>query len=165
MLLSDYDQGMVPAWSGRGGGCSASSGAELCRSCVPPAHQLAWLLQNLAWLLYCNCCSQFAYHWGAHPVPPPPQVNPSLVTLGSSCIEDCCLYSSLLERNFHIRRRLLAEAALERLSLDMADKAFVRCQDYHGIKFVKRLAKLDVSCICLVCKFGSNDMCCYMTIL
>jgi WD repeat-containing protein 35 len=29
----------------------------------------------------------------------------------------------------------------------MADKAFVRCQDYHGIKFVKRLAKLDVSAL------------------
>jgi hypothetical protein len=56
--------GMDPAWSGRGGGCSASSGAELCRSCVLPAHQLASLLQNLARLLYlnCNCCSQFAYH-------------------------------------------------------------------------------------------------------
>jgi hypothetical protein len=61
---------MDPAWSGRGGGgggggvCSASSGAELCRSCVPPAHQFASLLQNLAWLLYWNwnCCSQFAYH-------------------------------------------------------------------------------------------------------
>lgn len=52
------------------------------------------------------------------------------------------------EAKVHIKffcRRLLAEAALERLSLDMADKAFVRCQDYHGIKFVKRLAKLDVS--------------------
>jgi hypothetical protein len=58
--------GMDPAWSGRGGGgggCSASSGAELCWSCA--AHQLASLLQSLAWLLYlnCNCCSQFAnYH-------------------------------------------------------------------------------------------------------
>ena len=49
-----------------------------------------------------------------------------------------------IEDNSHPRLwRLLAEAALERLSLDMADKAFVRCQDYHGIKFVKRLAKLD----------------------
>ena len=27
---------------------SSSSGAELCRSCVPPAHQLASLLQSLA---------------------------------------------------------------------------------------------------------------------
>jgi hypothetical protein len=48
---------------GGGGGCSASSGAELCRSCVPPAHQLASLLQSFAALLYlnCNCCSQLAY--------------------------------------------------------------------------------------------------------
>jgi hypothetical protein len=51
---------MDPAWSGS----SASSGAELCRSCVPPDHQLSSLLQNIAWLLYlnCNCCSQFPYH-------------------------------------------------------------------------------------------------------
>jgi hypothetical protein len=27
----------------------------LCRSCMPPGHQLAWLLQSLAWLLYLNC--------------------------------------------------------------------------------------------------------------
>jgi hypothetical protein len=47
--------GIDPAWSGRGGGgggCSVSSAAELCRSCAPPTHQLAWLLQSLAWLLY-----------------------------------------------------------------------------------------------------------------
>ena len=31
-----------------GGGGSARSGAELCRPCVPPAHQLASLLQSLA---------------------------------------------------------------------------------------------------------------------
>ena len=43
---------------------SSPAGAELCRSCAPPTHQLAWLLQTLAWLLYlnCNCCSHFAYH-------------------------------------------------------------------------------------------------------
>jgi len=39
--------------------------------------------------------------------------------------------------------RLLAESALERLDLEVAEKAFVRCQDYQGIKFVKKLAKLD----------------------
>ena len=33
---------------GGGGGCYASSGAELCRPCVPPAHQFASLLQSLA---------------------------------------------------------------------------------------------------------------------
>ena len=43
---------------------SGPAAAELCRSCASPAHQLAWLLQSLAWLLYLNfnCCSQFAYH-------------------------------------------------------------------------------------------------------
>lgn len=44
-------------------------------------------------------------------------------------------------------RRLLAESSLERLELEVAEKAFVRCQDYQGIKFVKRLAKLDVSSV------------------
>jgi hypothetical protein len=45
---------MVPAWSGRGGALVPT--AELCRSCVPPAHQLLYL--------NCNCCSQliFTYH-------------------------------------------------------------------------------------------------------
>ena len=42
-------------------------------------------------------------------------------------------------------RRLLAESALEKLDLEVAEKAFVRCQDYQGIKFVKKLTKLDVS--------------------
>lgn len=46
---------------------------------------------------------------------------------------------------FNDFRRLLAESSLERLDLEMAEKAFVRCQDYQGIKFVKRLIKLDVS--------------------
>ena len=45
-----------------GGGCSATSGAELCQSCVPPAHQLASLLQLFTIILNCNCCSQFSYH-------------------------------------------------------------------------------------------------------
>ncbi|XP_015772966.1 PREDICTED: WD repeat-containing protein 35-like [Acropora digitifera] len=48
------------------------------------------------------------------------------------------------EDNPHPRLwRLLAESSLERLDLEMAEKAFVRCQDYQGIKFVKRLIKLD----------------------
>lgn len=47
-------------------------------------------------------------------------------------------------------RRLLAESALEKLDLEVAEKAFVRCQDYQGIKFVKKLNKLDVSFL-LVC--------------
>ena len=56
---------MDPAWSGRGGGGALLAlGAKLSRVRAPPAHQFAWLLQSLAWLLYLNCnyCSQFAYH-------------------------------------------------------------------------------------------------------
>ena len=37
-----------------GGGGALVPTAELCWSCVPPAHQLLHL--------NCNCCSQFTYH-------------------------------------------------------------------------------------------------------
>lgn len=39
--------------------------------------------------------------------------------------------------------RLLAEAALDRLELPVAEHAFVRCKDYQGITLVKRLAQLQ----------------------
>lgn len=39
--------------------------------------------------------------------------------------------------------RLLAEAALDRLELSVAEHAFVRCKDYQGIKLVKRLGQLQ----------------------
>lgn len=42
-------------------------------------------------------------------------------------------------------RQLLAHSAIENREFEMAEKAFVRCQDYYGIQFVKRLQKLDVS--------------------
>ena len=41
-------------------------------------------------------------------------------------------------------RQLLADSALENRELEVAEKAFVRCQDYYGVQFVKRLRKLDV---------------------
>jgi hypothetical protein len=44
----------------------------------------------------------------------------------------------------HINRRLLAESALEQLNLKVAEQAFVRCRDYQGIEFVKRLGNLQV---------------------
>ena len=47
-ILHHSAQGWIQHDLVGGGGCSASSGAELCRSCVPPAHQLASLLQSLA---------------------------------------------------------------------------------------------------------------------
>jgi hypothetical protein len=37
-----------------GGGGALVPTAELCWSCVPPAHQLLYL--------NCDCCSQFTYH-------------------------------------------------------------------------------------------------------
>lgn len=44
---------------------------------------------------------------------------------------------------FVIIRRLLAEAALQKLDLKTAEQAFVRCKDYQGIQFVKRLGNLQ----------------------
>lgn len=44
---------------------------------------------------------------------------------------------------FWTSRRLLAEAALQKLDLKMAEQAFVRCKDYQGIEFVKRLSNLQ----------------------
>lgn len=46
--------------------------------------------------------------------------------------------------SFHsaLVRRLLAEAALQKLDLKTAEEAFVHCKDYPGILFVKRLGKL-----------------------
>ncbi|NXU58811.1 WDR35 protein, partial [Turnix velox] len=52
--------------------------------------------------------------------------------------------SQFIEDNPHPRLwRLLAEAALEKLDLQTAEQAFVRCKDYQGIKFVKRLGNLQ----------------------
>ncbi|KAK3238460.1 WD repeat-containing protein 35 [Cymbomonas tetramitiformis] len=49
-----------------------------------------------------------------------------------------------IEDNSHPRLwRILAEYALEQLDFTIADKAFVRCADYQGIQFVKRLQLLD----------------------
>ncbi|XP_016132225.1 WD repeat-containing protein 35 [Sinocyclocheilus grahami] len=56
-------------------------------------------------------------------------------------IEDA---SQFIEDNPHPRLwRLLAEAALQKLDLKMAEQAFVRCRDYQGIEFVKRLSNLQ----------------------
>uniref|UniRef100_A0A3Q3JR91 WD repeat-containing protein 35 n=1 Tax=Monopterus albus TaxID=43700 RepID=A0A3Q3JR91_MONAL len=56
-------------------------------------------------------------------------------------IEDA---SQFIEDNPHPRLwRLLAEAALQKLDLKTAEHAFVRCKDYQGIEFVKRLANLQ----------------------
>jgi len=49
-----------------------------------------------------------------------------------------------VEDNPHPRLwRNIAEAALERLDFQVADKAFVQCSDYQGIQFVKKLRILN----------------------
>lgn len=48
-----------------------------------------------------------------------------------------------IEDNPHPRLwRLLAEAALKKLELDLAENAFVRCANYQGIQLVKRLRNI-----------------------
>lgn len=57
-------------------------------------------------------------------------------------IQEACAF---IEDNPHPRLwRILAESALERLNFSMAEIAFVRCQDYQGIQFVKRLKIYEV---------------------
>ena len=47
------------------------------------------------------------------------------------------------DKNPHPRLwKLLAEAALEALDLNMAERAFVRCTDYYGIQLVKQLRSM-----------------------
>ena len=41
-------------------------------------------------------------------------------------------------------RRLLAESALNKLDIKTAEHAFVKCKDYYGIEFVKKLQNLPV---------------------
>ncbi|XP_063218863.1 WD repeat-containing protein 35 isoform X3 [Bacillus rossius redtenbacheri] len=52
--------------------------------------------------------------------------------------------TSFVEENFHPRLwRLLAEAAVQNLDLQTAEAAYVRCSDYAGIQFVKRLYSIQ----------------------
>ncbi|XP_074656125.1 WD repeat-containing protein 35-like isoform X2 [Tubulanus polymorphus] len=56
-------------------------------------------------------------------------------------IEDA---QQFIEDNPHPRLwRLLAENALDSLNLKVAEQAFVRCKDYQGIEFVKRLGNIQ----------------------
>jgi WD repeat-containing protein 35 len=43
---------------------------------------------------------------------------------------------------------MIGNEALQKLDLASAQKAFVRCQDYHAIQFVKRLQLIDVRFLC-----------------
>eukprot|EP01012_Entosiphon_sulcatum_P034864 TRINITY_DN4426_c0_g1_i1.p1 TRINITY_DN4426_c0_g1~~TRINITY_DN4426_c0_g1_i1.p1 ORF type:complete len:1254 (+),score=336.39 TRINITY_DN4426_c0_g1_i1:198-3764(+) len=60
--------------------------------------------------------------------------------LNSVSIQDAYAF---IEDNPHPRLwKLLAEAALEKMDMTVAEKAFVKCQDYKGIQFVKKLRLL-----------------------
>ncbi|KAJ3217132.1 WD repeat-containing protein 35 [Dinochytrium kinnereticum] len=49
-----------------------------------------------------------------------------------------------VEDNPHPRLwRLIADAALEALNFSVAQKAYIRCADYAGLQFIKRLLKLE----------------------
>ena len=53
---------------------------------------------------------------------------------------------SYIERNPHPRLwRLIAHKALEDLNVNMAERAFVHCKDYHGIQLVKQLRSMPDS--------------------
>ena len=52
--------------------------------------------------------------------------------------------TAYIEQNPHPRLwRLLAEKALDKLDLPTAEKAFVKCEDLYGLRFIKRLQVLD----------------------
>jgi WD repeat-containing protein 35 len=43
----------------------------------------------------------------------------------------------------------LAESALNKLDIKTAEHAFVKCKDYYGIEFVKKLQNIPVRIFCL----------------
>nr|CAD7408133.1 unnamed protein product [Timema cristinae] len=55
--------------------------------------------------------------------------------------------TAFVEEHFHPRlwylKRLLAEAALQNLDLEAAEASYVRCSDYSGIQFIKRLYNIE----------------------
>ena len=53
--------------------------------------------------------------------------------------------TQFIEQNPHQKLwRLLAETALNKLDIKSAEHAFVKCKDYYGIEFVKKLQNLNV---------------------
>jgi WD repeat-containing protein 35 len=56
-------------------------------------------------------------------------------------LQEAC---SHVEKHSHPRLwRLLAEAALEELNFNIAERSFVRCSDFQGIQYVKRLRSME----------------------
>lgn len=56
------------------------------------------------------------------------------------CTKSCILIYIELIR--HIFRRLLAEAALKKLDLAMAEFAFIKSQNYQGILLINKVSKI-----------------------
>jgi WD repeat-containing protein 35 len=53
---------------------------------------------------------------------------------------------AFIENNPHPKLwKLVADASLETMDLDVCQKAFIRSGDYQGLQLVKKLKKLDVS--------------------
>ena len=49
-----------------------------------------------------------------------------------------------VEQNPHPRLwKLIAETALEKLNLNVAERAFVKTDDYHGVQLIQRLQAYD----------------------
>jgi len=63
----------------------------------------------------------------------------SLIENGTSLAD----VSRYVEENSHPSLwRLLAQAALDKLDLGVAETSFVRCRDYDGVQFAKRIATI-----------------------
>lgn len=54
------------------------------------------------------------------------------------------IYQGLLANFLFVNRRLLSESSLNKLDLKSAEIAFVKCKDYYGIEFVKKLQNIQV---------------------
>lgn len=89
----------------------------------------------------------FCLHQTSSCYPPRPEVDFVMVHVGVKLSLKCFCFCY---------RRLLAESALEQLNLKVAEQAFVRCKDYQGIEFVKRLGNLQV---CFIFKMWLNTQC------
>ena len=48
----------------------------------------------------------------------------------------------------------MCESALNQLDFNMAERCFVKCSDFVGIHFIKRIQKLDVRMLITACGTG-----------
>jgi len=64
------------------------------------------------------------------------------------CLKEYCYVFAATDLLLFLYRHLMAEYALSKLNLKVAEHSFVRCKDYAGIQLVKRLSNLQVSGSC-----------------